>query len=325
MQVFLTGGSGFIGGHLMRELQAAGCAVRALSRGPESDALIRTLGAVPVRGTLTDPAALQAAVTGCEAVFHAAADLSLWQAGAAAQFATNVTGTQHLLRAAEAAGVRAFVHTSSVSAWGHLTPGVVDETVPQRGGASWIGYERSKYLGEQEVRASALPWILVNPAHVLGPGDHHNWSRLIVMIDRGQLPGIPPGIGSFADVRQVALAQVRAWQLQRFGQAYVLGGEEASFLDFARRVGAALGKPTPKRAMPPWALMGYARVLDAWSRLSGKEPQVTPAGAALTSHHLRVDSAKARQELGYVEKPLDTLLSDTLDWMRAEGMLGSRE
>lgn len=324
MQVFLTGGSGFIGGHLARELRATGCAVRALSRRPEGDALLRSLGAEPVRGTLADPAALQAALAGCDAVFHAAADLSLWRAGAEAQFATNVTGTQNLLRAAEAVGVGAFVHTSSVSAWGHLTPGVVDETVPQRGGASWIGYERSKYLGEQAVRASALPWIVFNPAHVLGPGDRHNWSRLIVMIDRGQLPGIPPGTGSFADVRQVARAQVRAWQRQRFGQAYVLGGEQASFLEFARRVGTTLGKPTPKRAMPASALMAYARVLEAWSRLSGKEPQVTPAGAALTSHHLHVNSAKAGNELDYTETPLDALLTDTLDWMRAEGMLASR-
>jgi nucleoside-diphosphate-sugar epimerase len=324
MQVFLTGGSGFIGGHLVRELRAAGCAVRALSRRPESDALLRSLGAEPLRGTLADPAALRAALTGCEAVFHAAADLCLWRAGAAAQFATNVTGTQNLLHAAEAAGVGAFVHTSSVSAWGHLTPGVIDEAVPQRGGASWISYERSKYLGEQAVRASALPWIVVNPAHVLGPGDRHNWSRLIVMIHRGQLPGIPPGTGSFADVRQVARAQVRAWQQQRFGQAYVLGGEEVSFAEFAQRVGASLGKPTPKRAMPPWALMAYARALDVWSRLSGKEPPVTPEGAALTSHHLHVDSAKARHDLGYTETPLDALLSETLVWMRAEGMLGAR-
>ncbi len=263
-------------------------------------------------------------MSGCEAVFNAAADLSLWRGGAVAQFATNVTGTENLLRAAEVAGVGAFVHASSLSAWGHCTPGVVTEAVPQRGGESWIGYERSKFLGEQVVRPSALPWIVVNPEHVLGPGDHHNWSRLIGMIDRRQLPGIPPGTGSFADVRQVARAQVRAWQQRRFGQAYVLGDEHASFLDFARRVGAALGEPTPERAMPPWALMGYARVLDAWSRLSGKEPQVTPAGAALTSHHLLVDSAKARNELGYAETPLDALLSDTLDWMRAEGMLGAR-
>ena len=321
--VFVTGASGFVGGHLVHELQAAGCRVKALSRRPETDVLIQALGAEPVRGTLADTAALRSAMTGCEAVFHAAADTSLWRAAAAAQFATNVTGTQNLLRAAEAAGVAAFVHTSSVSAWSHRVQGVIDETVPQQGASSWINYERTKHLGEQAVRASALPWIVFNPAHILGPGDRHNWSRLIVMIDREQLPGIPPGTGSFADVRQVARAQVRAWQALRFGQAYLLGGEPASFVDFVHRVGTALGRSTPRGAMPPWALKTYGHMLDLWSRMSGQEPPVTPEGAALTSHHLQVDSAKARRELDYVETPLDALLADTLHWMRQEAMLVS--
>ena len=197
----------------------------------------------------------------------------------------------------------------------------MSESVPQQGGSSWINYERTKYLGEQAVRDCALPWIVFDPGHILGPGDRHNWSRLIRMVDREQLPGIPPGSGSFADVRQVARAQVRAWQMRHFGQAYVLGGEEASFVDFVHRVGAALGRRTPRGAMPAWALMAYARVLDGWSRVSGHEPRVTPEGAALTCHHAHLDSARARRELGYVETPLDLLLADTLQWMKQEGMI----
>jgi nucleoside-diphosphate-sugar epimerase len=196
--------------------------------------------------------------------------------------------------------------------------------VPQQGGGSWINYERTKHLGEQAVRAAALPWIVFNPAHILGPGDRQNWSRLIRMVDRGQLPGIPPGSGSFADVRQVARAQVRAWQARCFGQSYLLGGEEASFVDFVHRVGAALGRRTPRGAMPRWALMAYGQALDAWSRISRREPRATPEGAALTSHHLHVDSTKARRELGYEETPLDVLLQDTITWMRTEGMLQAR-
>lgn len=323
--VFLTGASGFLGGHLLRELQAAGCRVRALSRRPETDATLAALGAEPVRAPLSDPAALRLALAGCDAVFHAAADTSLWKPQAAAQTATNVLGTQNLLRAAEAARVPAFMHTSSVSAWSHRVQGVISETVPQQGASSWINYERTKYLGEQAVRGAALPWIVFNPAHILGPGDRQNWSRLICMVDRGQLPGIPPGSGSFADVRQVAKAQVRAWQARRFGQAYLLGGEEASFVDFVHRVGAALGRRTPRGAMPRWVLMAYGQALDAWSRVSRKEPRATPEGAALTSHHLRVDSAKARRELDYEETPLDMLLTDTLHWMRQEAMLLARD
>ncbi|MBE0622589.1 MAG: NAD-dependent epimerase/dehydratase family protein [Burkholderiales bacterium] len=320
--VFLTGASGFLGGHLLRELRAAGCEVKALSRRPESDAAISALGGIPVRAELGDLAALQAALAGCHAVFHAAADTSMWRPHAAAQTAANVQGTENLLRAAESAGVQAFVHTSSVSAYSHLVHGVIDESTPQRGGESWINYERSKYLGEQAVRRSSLPWIVFNPSHILGPGDRQNWARLIMLVDREKLPGIPPGIGTFADVREIARAQVRAWQRQRFGQAYMVGGEQASFVDFVHRVGAALGKRTPRGATPAWALMTYARLLDAWSRISGKEPEVTPESAVLTCHELRVDSAKARRELDYVETPLDTLLADTLDWMRQEGLIG---
>nr|WP_245254596.1 hypothetical protein [Paraburkholderia sp. LEh10] len=167
-----------------------------------------------------------------------------------------------------------------------------------------------------------MPWIIFNPSHILGPGDRHNWARLIMLVDREKLPGSPPGSGSFADVREIARAQVRARQRKRFGEAYLLGGEPASFVDFVQRLGAALGKRTPSRATPAWALMTFARVADAWSRVSGREPDVTPEGATLVCHALRVDSSKARRELEYVETPLDTLIDDTLAWMRQEGLVG---
>ena len=320
--VFLTGASGVLGGHLLRELRAAGCEVKALSRRPESDAAIAALGGVPVRAALADEGSLRAALIGCEAVFHVAGDTSVWRPHTARQTATNVDGTEHLLRAASATNVHAFVHTSSVSAFSHLAQSVIDESTPQLGQRSWINYERSKYLGEQAVRRSGLPWIVFNPTHILGPGDRHNWARLIMMIDREKLPGIPPGTGSFADVREVARAHVRAWQRQRFGQCYLVGGEHARFADFVHRVGTALGKRTPRGAMPAWLLMSYARLVDTWSRVTGNEPEVTPEGAALTCHDLRVDSSKARRELDYAETPLDALLADTLDWMRQVGLVG---
>lgn len=319
--VLVTGASGFLGGHVLRELRAAGCRVRALSRRPETDATLAALGADPLRGDLDDPSTLRRAVDGCEAVFHMAGDTRLWAPYAARIIETNLGGTERLVRAAEAAGVGAFIHTSSTSAWSHRVEGVIDETVPQAGADSWIAYERSKWAGEQAVRGSALRWVVLNPSHILGPGDRHNWARLIVMIDRGTLPGVPPGAGSFADVREVARAHVQAWQRCRFGQGYLLGGEHASFVDFARRVGARLGRQTPARPLPRWLLMGIAHASDAWGRLRRREPDVTPEGAALTSHRLQVNAGRAVNDLGYRITPLDTLLDDTIAWMRAEGMV----
>ncbi|MEO9077820.1 MAG: NAD-dependent epimerase/dehydratase family protein [Rhodanobacter sp.] len=319
--VLLTGASGFLGAHLLHELRAAGHDVRALSRRPESDDAIAATGATPVRASLADRDGLKAALRGCNAVFHAAADTSMWRPHAARQTITNVEGTENLLRAAKTAGVQAFMHTSSVSAWSHRVRGVIDESTGQLGGDSWINYERSKFLSEHIVRGSSLPWIVFNPSHILGPGDRHNWARLIMLIDRDKLPGIPPGTGAFADVREVARAQLRAWERQRFGHNYLLGGEQASFVDLVHRVGALLGRRTPRGATPAWLLMAVARLSDGCSRISGREPDITPESAALTCHVLQVDSSRAVRELDYVEPALQHLLADTLDWMRQQGML----
>jgi dihydroflavonol-4-reductase len=321
-EVFVTGASGFLGAHLVRELLDAGVSVKALSRRPETDATLRAIGAEPVRAELADRASLTTALAGCEAVFHAAADTSMWRPTATAQTATNVTGTENLLAAAKAGSVGAIIHTSSVSAYSHKVSGTVSEMTPQQGGDSWINYERTKFLGEQIVRQGDVPWIVFNPSHILGPGDRHNWARLIMLVDREKLPGIPPGSGAFADVREIAKAQVKAWRAQRFGQRYLVGGQHASFVELVHHVGSTLGRRTPRRATPPLALQGYARVLDLWSRVSGREPDVTPESATLTCHHLQVDSSKAIAELGFRETPLDLLLSDTLAWMRSEGMVG---
>ena len=322
--VLVTGATGFLGQHLVRELVAGGATVRGLSRSPAGDAAVAALGALPVRGDLSDAIALGAAVAGVDAVFHTAADTNTWTPGNAAQTETNVGGTTRLLEAARAAGVGAFVHTSSVSAYSHLVHDVLREDVPQRGGESWINYERNKFESERRVRASGLPWLVFQPSHILGPGDRQNWSRLIRLVDQGRLPGVPPGSGAFADVREVAKAQVRAWRDGIRGEAFLLGGEHASFLELVGEIGRQLGKPVPRKATPAFALMAYARVLDAVSRITRRAPEVTPAGAIFTCHHLRVDSSKAEGRLGYRGTPLPALLADTIAWLRKEGLVSPR-
>lgn len=80
-------------------------------------------------------------------------------------------------------GVKRFLHTSSVSAYSHLVHGVLRETTPQRGGESWVNYERTKFLAEEAVRGSRLDWVVFQPSHILGPGDTRNWARLILLVD----------------------------------------------------------------------------------------------------------------------------------------------
>lgn len=322
--VLVTGATGFLGQHLLRELLAAGADVRGLSRSQAGDAAVAAAGAVPVRGHLGDAASLEAAVQGVEAVFHTASDTNNWGPGDAAQTATNVDGTRRLLDAARAAGVRCFIYTSSVSAYSHLAPGPLREDTPQRGAQSWINYERNKHAAERLVRESGLPFLILQPSHILGPGDRNNWSNLIRLVDAGQLPGAPPGSGAFADVREVARAHVRAWQRPARDEAWLLGGEHASFLELVAEMGRQLGKPVPGHALPAPVLRVYARALDAVSRITRKPPKLTPAAVCFTCHHLQVDSGKAERDLGYRGTPLPALLADTIAWLRAEGLLAAQ-
>lgn len=322
---FVTGGSGFLGQHLVRQLVAGGVRVRALARSEASVRAVEAAGAEAVAGEITDRASLEAALSDpTDVVFHAAADTNRWAPNNARQTRANVGGTRALVDAALARGVGFVVHTSSVASFSHLVDEELIEDSPRRGGESWVNYERTKFLAEEEVRAGiarGLAATIVYPAHIFGPGDTNNWAKLVQLVDRDALPGAPPGSGAFADVREVARAQIEAWRRHRAGEAYLLGGEHASFVDLVARIGTLLGRRTPRRATPAFALRAYARALDLASRVTRREPSITPEAAAFTCHALHVDSSKAMRELDYGITPLDRLLADTIAWMRRNDML----
>ncbi|MEO8011953.1 MAG: NAD-dependent epimerase/dehydratase family protein [Dokdonella sp.] len=328
MRVLVTGATGFLGTHLLERLGETTAEVAACVRSSDAARALRARGVTPVLAALDDAGSLRVALgepTDC--VFHVAADTSPWRGHAQRQTRTNVDGTRALLAAACARGVRRFVHVSSVSAYGQQDE-VLTEQSQRLGASSWINYERTKALAEELVEEAgargAIETMILNPAHILGPGDTRNWGRLILLVDQDKLPGAPPGSGAFADVREVARALVTAWQLPGHGERYLLGGAQASFLELVQQISRALGRKAPQRAMPAGLLRTYARVLDLASMVSRREPQLTPQAVAFTCHHLRVDCAKAVRELGYRVTPLDVLVADTVVWLRGEGRLQSR-
>ena len=328
MRVMVTGATGFLGGHLLAQLHAAGAGISAIARSPEAARQLAQAGVRPVHGALDDAVELrEAMVEATDCVFNVAADTSSWRGHAERQMHTNVEGTRAVLAAAQACGVRRFVHTSSVSAYGQQD-GVLDEDSPRLGVRSWITYERSKALAEDLVLEAgargAMETVIVNPAHVLGPGDRHNWARLFLLIDQEKLPGAPPGSGAFADVREVARAQVAAALRPVAGRRYLLGGEHASFLELVQMIASTLGRKVPARALPATLLRMHARVLDLASMVSGREPQLTPQAVSYTCHNLRVDSTRAIRDLDYRLTPLSTLVEETCAWLRGHGMLRAR-
>ncbi len=328
MRVMLTGATGFLGGHLLERLLLESVEVAAVVRSEVAAQELRAHGVTAVVGPLEDPAVFGEALSRpTDCVFHVAADTSTWRGHSERQTRTNVEGTRNVLAAATAAGVRRIVHTSSVSAFGQQEETLTEDSA-KLGKGSWINYERTKAIAEELVLEAdargAIEAVILNPAHILGPGDTHNWASLFLLVDQGKLPGAPPGSGAFADVREVAKAEIEAWRLPAHGEQFLLGGVQASFLELIQTIASELDRKAPAKPMPAGFIRGYARVLDAISRVTGREPPLTPQAVSFTCHHLKVDSSKAMRELGYQSTPLDVLVHDTCAWLRNQGMLKAR-
>lgn len=322
---FVTGASGFVGSHVARELHRQGWQVDVLVRPTSSLEDIRDVPATVHTGDIVDAASVRAAMPkGVDGVFHVAASVNIWSRNNEEQTRINMEGTRNLLAVAEAAGAGRFVHTSSFVGWG-LLDGVFDEDTPRSDSADWINYIRTKHLSEQLVldacRSGRVDAVILNPGNVLGPGDRHNWSRLFRMVSTGSLPGIGPGGGNFCDVREVAKAHVKAWHQGRSGHRYLLGGEFASYPQVIALAGEILNARVPDKPMPRWILRAVARIKNLLSAVTGKEPDLTPEGAALIIHAIRCDSAKAQRELEYQFAPLRDMVVDTIDWMSEQGLL----
>jgi len=189
--VFVTGGSGFVGGALVERLVAEGRFVKALARSEAAAEIVRAMGAQPVRGDLDDPTALLEGMRGVRTVFHAAGINAMCQRDPGPMLHANVEGSAAVVRAASAAKVSRVVHTSSAATIGEATGVIGREDTPHRG--SFLSqYERSKLLAERKVLALGselgVPVVCVNPSSVQGPGRVGGSSRLLLDLVNGRLP-----------------------------------------------------------------------------------------------------------------------------------------
>jgi nucleoside-diphosphate-sugar epimerase len=184
---FVTGATGFLGQNLVERLVAAGWKVTAFHRPGAALGVLRQLPVELAAGELLETRALLAAMPkAVDAVFHLAGDTSMWRGHRVRQARANVEGTRNALAAAFGASARRFVHVSTWATY-DLSQGTVDESTPQTGSKSKIPYVKTKYLAELLVRAAGergLDTVIVNPAHIVGRYDRHNWARLIVMAAR---------------------------------------------------------------------------------------------------------------------------------------------
>jgi dihydroflavonol-4-reductase len=330
MTALVTGASGFVGGHVARLLAGRGERVRVLAR-PSSD--LRFLSDVAVErvpGDLRDPASLDRALAGVDTVYHVAADYRLWARDPQEIYESNVTGTRNLLEAARRAGVRRFVHTSSVATVAvHRPDRLPDEDVDARLDEMIGPYKRSKFLAEQEAFRAAergLPVVIVNPTTPVGPGD---WKptptgRMIVDFLNARMPAYVDTGLNIVPVEDAARGHLLAAERGQPGRRYILGGRNMTMQEILAALAQAAGRTAPRVRLPHALAMAAAYADTALSSLLGREPRVPLDGVRMSRHRMFVDASRAVRELGFQPGSSDDALARAVRWYEENGYVAAR-
>ncbi|HZP84877.1 MAG TPA: hopanoid-associated sugar epimerase [Chthonomonadaceae bacterium] len=330
----VTGGTGFVGSHLARQLVARGERIRALVRPNSRRDNLADLDARRVDfvcGDLTDPDSLREAVRGCDLLYHVAADYRLWARDPQELYRANVDGTRHLLQAALDAGVSKVVYTSTVGALGlpkDGTPGTEETPVSE---ADMIGhYKRSKFLAEQEARQfteKGLPVVIVNPSTPVGENDIKPTPTGQVIVDflNRRLPAyIYTGL-NLIDVRDVAEGMLLAAERGRVGERYILGNQNITLKEILELLADITGMPAPKARMPyavAWLAVGVENIIA--ERLLHRAPAHPFEGVKMARHKMFFDASKAVRELGLPQSPIREALARAVAWFREHGYVTNK-
>ncbi len=321
MRALVTGATGFVGAAVTRALLGAGWEVRVLVRAGSSRVNIEELAVECVLGDLADLPALERALSGCDALFHVAAEYRLWTRTPARLYQHNVEGTRNVLTAAARLRVPRIVYTSSVATLGLRVDSPADESVAASL-ADMIGhYKRSKFLAEQWVLESAragMPVVIVNPSTPVGPGDIKPTptGRLVLDAARGRMPAYVDTGLNIVHVDDVAQGHLLAWQHGRTGERYILGGTDLSLREILTIIARLVGRTPPRVRLPLALALPLACGAEAWAHLTGRETRITLDGVRMARHRMYFSSAKAAADLGYRWRPAEQALADAVRWFQ---------
>ncbi len=318
MKAFVTGGTGFIGSRVVKRLRDRGDDVVALARSPEKAA---GLDAQVVQGDLGDADAIRRAMEGCQAAFHIAADyrVGMPKSKRESMYDSNVRGTERVLDAAADAGVAKIVYVSTVNAFGNTNGQVVDETYSRDESDGYVSYyDETKYLAHKlahERAAAGAPVVIVQPGVVYGPGDRAIIGQFIDQASKGKMPAKAfPDMGITAVfVDDVADGIMLAHDKGEPGESYVLGSELTTQGELIDKAAAIGGKKPPRMTVPPLLIKAMIPVGRFIGPAMGLPPNLREMVSAAHNVTYLARSDKARRELGYQPRDLDTGLRETIN------------
>lgn len=329
MKAFVTGATGFVGSHVARLLSDQGAELRLLVRSTSNTKLIDNLKADRATGDLRQPQSLRKALDGCDYVFHVAADYRLWAKNPREMYESNVEGTRTLLRAAQEAGVKRIVYTSSVATMHFNGSGQpTREDVPVTAEEMIGDYKRSKFQAEQVVLEAArggMNVVMVNPTAPMGEQDIKPTptGRIVLDFIRGKFPAYVDTGLNVVDVVECARGHLLALEKAKPGERYILGGENVTLKELLDRLSAITGVASPTRKVPHGVALTFAYCDEFFTgRLLGKEPRATVDAVRMGKKKMFASSAKAERELGWKVVPIDSALERAVKWFRENGYVG---
>lgn len=327
-RVLVSGGTGFLGEHVVTELCERGTyevRVFARSRSPVLEALANHgAGAVDmIRGDILAGGELDSAMEGCEAVFHLAGLVSRDPDDSQRMMRVHVDGTRRVMDAAHRAGVkRVVVASTSGTVAVSDEPEVLDESAGYATEivAGWPYYAAKIFQEKLAFKLGAelgMEVVCVNPSLLLGPGDRRLSSTSDVLrLLRGQVPVVPEGGVNFVDVRDAATATVAALERGRAGERYLFGGPNWTVEEFFARVARAAQVRRPRFKLPARLERAAAGLIEHVYRSRGKEPPIDRISVEMSQHYWYVDSGKAERELGFSSRDPGLTLVDTIRYLR---------
>ncbi|HTY78640.1 MAG TPA: hopanoid-associated sugar epimerase [Candidatus Bathyarchaeia archaeon] len=325
MDALVTGGTGFVGANLVRELLADGRSVRVLARKGGDRRALEGCAVEIAEGDLLDPASLRAAVAGVRRVYHAAADYRLWARDPGELYRANVDGTRHLLAAAAEAGADRIVYTSTVGALGIPKDGTPGDEATPVGLEDMVGpYKASKFLAErvaEEWAGRGAPIVIVNPSTPVGPWDVKPTptGQMVVDFLRGKMLGsIDTGL-NIVHVRDVARGHILAADRGRIGQKYLLGNQNFSLAELFGTLARITGLREPRFRVPYSVAWLAALCMEGAARVTGGTPQVPLNAVRMGRKKMYFSAAKAVRELGLPQTPAEDALRDAVRWFVERG------
>jgi dihydroflavonol-4-reductase len=323
-RVFVTGGSGLVGGALVNRLVKDGEDVVALARTDEAAAKLKEAGATPAKGDVLDENALEQGMAGCELVYHVAGINTFCPLDPAPLFHVNVRGAETAVRAAKAAGARRVVLTSSASSLGEVRGTVGSEDSPHRG--SYMSfYERSKHEGEvaafKAAEHAGIELVSINPSSVQGPGRAGGTGRFLIAYLNGRLKAFVDTRISLVDIDDTIEAHILGAHKGTPGERYVISGATITSREALEIVSRISGVKHDVKFLPPQVATVAGTLVEGVSKVRGKKPPVCREMIRTMLHGHNYDGSRATEQLGLRYTPVEDTFRRTIDWAREQGLV----